>query len=338
MGRKPGLLWRSPDLDLLRQFAARADGDLTESQEEFRRACETQEAEERRTALWQAQKELRQRRLAQLLAVLAVLAALGASQLAVVARRSSREAQRQRAKALLAVSENVVDPLIGALILRELPAQSSGEEDLPVWRRVANKPIPLQVLRGHKARVQHVSFSHDSKLLVSSSLDGTACLWDVDHRDEPIQIFSAPAIPVWEDVGVTRASFSEDDRRLLIQSGDSAALVTVSERSKAIPLVLPDRLLWTERRLQQVNGRLDLQRWLRADAGLRPGRPGLVEPGVGGGRRPTEQGPTVSRGCLGSSDILFVAQRPLGVRVASGKVPASRRGRGRGQRDDLQRR
>ncbi len=88
----------------------------------------------------------------------------------------------------------------------------SADWSIEVRRRTG----PAIVLRGHRTTISHVEFSRDSKLLYTSSFDGTLRRWDLDTGDSKILIQGSAPVN-----GFAVAA----DGRVAAQVGDSATLI-----------------------------------------------------------------------------------------------------------------
>lgn len=186
LGQPTGSLWRPPELDLLRAFVERAGQDLTRQQSSFVAASVSHEEAHQASARRQLERDRRQRRWALYLAVLAVIVALVTSLTAMYAQHSAAEARRHRATALLAAAENARDPVVGALLLREL-----GPEPPPggarVARQIANHVMPVMILgdrTSQGAAVKAINFGRDSQLIAAFD-DGTIRVWSEGWLAEP---------------------------------------------------------------------------------------------------------------------------------------------------------
>jgi len=91
---------------------------------------------------------------------------------------------------------------------------------------VRKRSGPSIVLRGHRTEISHVEFSRDSKLLFTSSFDGTLRRWDLETGESKILIDGTKPVN-----GFAVAA----DGRVAAQVGDSAKLIkpdgTVTELS-----------------------------------------------------------------------------------------------------------
>ncbi|MBS1118511.1 MAG: WD-repeat protein [Deltaproteobacteria bacterium] len=95
---------------------------------------------------------------------------------------------------------------------------------------VRRRSKPTITLRGHRTVISHVEFSRDSKLLYTSSLDGTLRRWDLDTGESTILID--------ETVPVSGFAVAADGR-VAAQVGDAAKMImpdgTVSELGHGAP-------------------------------------------------------------------------------------------------------
>jgi WD40 repeat protein len=228
-GRPVGRLWRSPDLDLLQDYARRCPQDLTEHASEFL----YRSGRERSRQQWIARLGV-----GAITVLFLVAAAFGIySQYETrVAQRATINAEEQRNQALLQESQAVSilsrqatargDAMTGMLAALEiLPdpilgrnrpvSNAAGSALLDAW--LHNRE--LADLIGHTDTLNNAVFSPDGKHIVTASSDGTARVWDLSGPH--------PAAIVLESHkgSVNCAVFSSDGKRVATASADGIARV-----------------------------------------------------------------------------------------------------------------
>ena len=222
MDRPEGKLWRSPDLDRLRQYYEQASDEITAQEVAFYTASE--DAVKR-----VEQEKKRQRRL--LVRVLSAGLALttGAG---VFATYQVQEVKRQNIEQLATTSKALLlsqDYLkasfhmlaaMGASqsgfvrLLRPLRSQSAYASLLDYSQVSAKTNYEINRLIGHEGSVNSVTFSPDGKQLVSGSRDGAIRLWNA-RTGEPI------GNPLTGHEGwVNSVTFSPDGKQLVSGSSD----------------------------------------------------------------------------------------------------------------------
>ncbi|OQY49287.1 MAG: hypothetical protein DRR08_17140 [Candidatus Parabeggiatoa sp. nov. 2] len=171
-----GLLWRSPDLDLLQKFYQQHRQDMTHAQINFFEASVTakRQAEERERQFIEEQQRLREE-----------------------AERQAKRAKQERNQALrtqslflayLAQQENETDNFASGILL--------ALEALPKDISIQNRPYVIQaekqlhkavykireysILQGHEDNIFYSVFSPNGNCLVTVSHDNTARLWNVN--------------------------------------------------------------------------------------------------------------------------------------------------------------
>ena len=217
MGRPEGKLWRSPDLDILRQYAERSGDEMTPLEMAFFTTSEQ--------TIEKAEKERkRQRRL--LVRVLSVGLTLTTGA-AIFATYQVQRFERQRVNQLattsaaLLLSDERVDATIYAIaasgasksafvrFLRPLPSHSVYASLLDAKRTNSEQ----NQLKEHMSDVTSVAFSLDGKKLVSGGEDSTVRLWNAITGES----IGNPLIG-HEDV-VNSVAFSPDGKKLVSGSG-----------------------------------------------------------------------------------------------------------------------
>jgi WD40 repeat protein/tetratricopeptide (TPR) repeat protein len=185
--RRPrGMLWRTPDLDLLRKLHARAAADFAVLENDFRRACE---------------RQVRRERLTKVAGVAAISVAFV---VAIVfwrlAERSRNTAELAERKALSlasassaetgvlrlrgAIAESSFDPF-GLLHLARARVNAEGDATAMAatsqlwssWRDDLGNRL-VQVV-GHAGPVVDLAIHPDGKLFATASLDKSAAVWDL---------------------------------------------------------------------------------------------------------------------------------------------------------------
>ena len=218
MGRPEGKLWRSPDLDLLRQYHEQSSDDMSALEVDFFTASER--------AIEQAKKEKKrqQRRFVGALSAGLVLTT-GA---AVFAAYQVQQLERLRVEQLAKTSEALL--LSGQPLDAKIHAIAAIGASKPAFARFLH-PSSFNLayasllnsrqanaernqLKGHEDRVYSVAFSPDGNTLVSGSGDNTVRLWNA-MTGEPI---SEPLMGHKD--GVYSVVFSPDRNTLISGSDD----------------------------------------------------------------------------------------------------------------------
>lgn len=206
-GRHTGRLWRSPDLDLLRDYFRRCGETLTRLELEFYKTAEYQLARER--WLWRIW----------ILLPLCIIC----SCIVLYYREDSR--LRQATEATLHLAQGRSDLLSGkayAAFRHLLSAAELGSEDVSLKYLLADAARPLDALRvvitGHAPQMSTGNFSPDGKQVVIASGDGTARV--VDARTG-----STLLILNGHQRYVNSAAYSPDGTRILTSSADRTARI-----------------------------------------------------------------------------------------------------------------
>ena len=232
-GRPDGSLWRTPDLDLLRDFHSRAGGYLTRLQVDFFKASDRKE----KVSRW-----FKQAIAAGLvgLTLLAGGAAYYATQQQQKAIAQSEIAEQERVAADSARKEALRTQ---SLFLADLSRQETtagnatkgillGLKALPRNMTAPNRPYVSQaeaalyyatlyhrefaILRGHESAVYHAALSPDGARIVTASADDTARLWDATSGAE-LAVLRGHESYVWH------AAFSPDGGHIVTASWDNTA-------------------------------------------------------------------------------------------------------------------
>ncbi|MGB3767803.1 MAG: AAA family ATPase, partial [Phormidesmis sp.] len=217
MGRPEGKLWRSPDLDLLRQYYARAGDEMTPLEVDFFTASVQ--------ATEQVEKDQKRQRW-RLVGVLSAGLAMTTGA-ALFATYQVQRFERQRVEQLATTAQ--------ALLLSGQPLEAkihtiaaTGVSKSAFVQFLRASPFPLtaslldaiwanseqNLLTGHEYGVDSVSFSPDGKTLVSGSRDRTVRLWDATTG----MSIGQPLI-AGED-WVDSVSFSPDGKTLVSSGSD----------------------------------------------------------------------------------------------------------------------
>ena len=134
---------------------------------------------------------------------------------AIAERNRAEDTARMMTARTLADS----DPTSAALLLLQLhDAAGRGLAAASALRAIAERPIAMSVMHGHKSFIFSGAFSPDGQRLVTASDDGTARVWRVDGLGQPVVLQG--------DAGkVLFAAFSPDGRLVITTSSDGTARI-----------------------------------------------------------------------------------------------------------------
>ncbi|HYJ89381.1 MAG TPA: TIR domain-containing protein [Pyrinomonadaceae bacterium] len=168
--------------------------------------------------LWLREQLKRRRRQATLAIGVAAVLILAAALVIWRSVVASREASRARANAVVLAAEASSDPLTGALLLSELQGYDEPDEGTRVAQRLASAILPSTLVRGHTGRLTKVAFNPSQTRILTASGDGTARLWPVDGKGDPIILRG-------HTDGLTDAQFNSDGSMIATASKDKTARV-----------------------------------------------------------------------------------------------------------------
>lgn len=239
--RKPaGLLWRSPDLDLLRTFHQEHAHEMTPLQIEFfQKSVAAQEQEEvEKETIRQHEKEQRNRVLRTQSLFLTNLARqenqkhnyVKAIRLALVAlprtlkdpdRPYLTEAEIQLYKGIQALEQEVMPvceyPVLDpAFNPEETLVVASWDNTAQVWEVATGREVAR--LTGHTDWITDAKFSFDGTQVVTASWDDTVRIWDARNG-------KIITVLVGHEDEVTHAVFSPDGTRVVTASKDNTARI-----------------------------------------------------------------------------------------------------------------
>ncbi len=222
-GRPEGNLWRSPDLDLLRQYYDRDGDDMTPLQVELFKASIDLEQAQKQAAEKDEREHRRQQKLWFGFLSTGLVLTLG---LLTFASYQGQQTQRQRAEQLatnaeILLSSQPVNAEINAIAATGLSQSAFALfSDQPQFEAVYGSLLDVirenqeQNQLHHEAEVNSVAFSPNSKHIVSGSRDGTVRIWDA-ATGEPI----GKAL-IGHTKSVNAVAFSPNGKRIVSGSSD----------------------------------------------------------------------------------------------------------------------
>jgi WD40 repeat protein len=166
-------------------------------------------------AVWEREQLRRRRNQAKIaFAIASVLIAIAGVAIweALVAQG---QAQKARANALVHLAEASFDPCTAALLLTELADEEEPEGGVQAAEKLASEQLPIATMRGHIGRIIKIGFSPDQQRILTASSDGTARIWPVDGRGDPIVLSG-------HTKGIRDACFNHDGTLVATASADQA--------------------------------------------------------------------------------------------------------------------
>lgn len=225
-----------------------------EQEKEKRRLEAEKENERRRVEAEQAatlEKVRRERKIWALVAAIALICVVGAVISAIWIYREKEEVEQARADANRAAQiakRREIDARDAGILagVRELASRGKvtwamkllPEVQIPAIRRgwvalasdfLAGNAL-ISTLEGHTASLTSASFSPNGQLILTSSIDGTARIWDVEGKRDPI-VLSA------HSDSIVYAQWSHDGQYALTASADGTVHLTKPD-GKTEPIVL----------------------------------------------------------------------------------------------------
>ncbi|MGE5642303.1 MAG: helix-turn-helix domain-containing protein, partial [Byssovorax cruenta] len=235
MNREPDLLYRGARLAQAREWAASHTDELNALEYEFlnasversEREFAEREAQRQRELEFQKQRleEQKQtasqlRRRALFLSAALVIAAVLAVTALIFNQRANQQARLSASRELAAasVSNLSVDPERSILLaLEAVSEEDTAEAEDALHQAILTSRVRL-ALRGHEAGLTNVAISPDGKHIATSSLDGTAKIWDAATGKELLTLHGHKD-EVWG------LAFSPNGTRLVTSSVDHTAIV-----------------------------------------------------------------------------------------------------------------
>ena len=167
--------------------------------------------------LWLREQLKRRRRQATLAIVIAAALIVAAALVIWRSLVANREAYRARAAVILA-ADGSSDPLIGTLLLSELQDYDVPDNGTRVAQKLASTMLPSTVMRGHTGRLLRVTFNPGQTRILTASDDGTARLWPVDGKGDPVVLRGHAD-------SLTDAQFNSDGSLVVTASKDKTVRV-----------------------------------------------------------------------------------------------------------------
>jgi diadenosine tetraphosphatase ApaH/serine/threonine PP2A family protein phosphatase len=256
-GRPAGLLWRSPDLDILKEFASRAGMEMSALELTFYQASVDLEEQERQADLQREREKKRQRTILTgvLSGGLIIAVSLGsvAWLKAQEATRNLREAQRQNIQTLIQTGEVLLrdgqefEALLATMEAGQVYQQLKSEaKQTSRGLLLANFYDTIQrkskwrdyySLDDHTDTVLTLAFSADGEVLATGSWDSTVKLWRVsdgslitslDDHTEPVLTLAFSAD------GEVLATGSADSTVKLWRVSDGSLITSLDDHTEPV--------------------------------------------------------------------------------------------------------
>ena len=211
-GQPAGLLWRSPDLDLLRAFAKRAKSEMTQRSISFFQSADKADKSAKRLRSWGV---------VGLSMGLIFTTSLSGFAGYKVHQSERRRMQLYEAKAKDLSDTNALDGMVNGLAAIGLGRSAFVKLPNPLSAALVsatilerpNRTIQTRYVSGHMGPVWSVAFSPDGETIVSGSSDGTLRLWDSEGN-----LIGAPLEGHTDSV--YSVAFSSDGQTIVSGSGD----------------------------------------------------------------------------------------------------------------------
>jgi WD40 repeat protein/transcriptional regulator with XRE-family HTH domain len=244
MAREPDMLFRGARLAQAREWMSLHEEELNPLEREFLQASiESSEHElaekeaqrqreldlQRQRAEEQTQNAKQLRRRAIFLSGALIIAGVLALTAFVFGQRASREARlsASRELAAAAISNLDVDPERSILLaLQSVSTADTLEAEDALHKAVLASRVRI-TLRGHTDALTSVAISPDGKRIATSSLDGTAKVWDPVTGQEILTLRG-------HSDGVWNVTFSPDGSKFVTASSDKTAKVWDAASGKAL--------------------------------------------------------------------------------------------------------